>query len=236
MPIDPDTGRYYAGPDESHRTEVAPTVLTADLTAPAWVTAEIEEVYAQLGKHAYYRTALAGANNDLDWIARAPGAGGLALSVEYINPGANNAALSVTFASSKATVHLATGSGGAITTTAQDIIDYVNGNEAASVVEQDFIVQVAPGNDGTGVVVALAAQTLADWAGTTPTLDVTLETTADDGATWYTLGSFPQQVAVGATVARAFSGLGQQCRWKLDLGGITPVVAASVSTDVRREY
>lgn len=55
-------------------------------------------------------------------------------------------------------------------------------------------------------------------AGTTPTLDVRLETRITGDATWYTVDSFPQQ-NTDVTVGRAFGPLGDECRWAWTIGG-----------------
>lgn len=73
-------------------------------------------------------------------------------------------------------------------------------------------------------------------AGTTPTLDVRLETTVDDGATWYTVGSLPQQTGVtGARVARAFAPVGQRCRLAWTIGGTTPSFTFDVQVETNRD-
>jgi hypothetical protein len=65
-------------------------------------------------------------------------------------------------------------------------------------------------------------------AGTTPTLDVRLETRITGDATWYTAGSFPQQ-NTDVTVGRAFGALGDECRWAWTIGGTTPSFTFSIS-------
>lgn len=63
---------------------------------------------------------------------------------------------------------------------------------------------------GTLVVTAVA--------GTSPTLDLTLETTVD-GTNYYTAGTYPQQGATTTGVAREFAPLGNTSRWKWTIGG-----------------
>lgn len=115
-------------------------------------------------------TALAGANNDVVFTdARATATagtnaslGGGTVSVRYVDPGANNAALSVSTAvdgdgNAVITVNLATNGSGTITTTASQLITAVSQNATAS---EYVSVALASGNDGTGVVTALAQTAL----------------------------------------------------------------------------
>lgn len=67
-------------------------------------------------------------------------------------------------------------------------------------------------------------------SGTTPTLDVTLETKTDTGD-WYTVGAFPQQTGIVANVGRVFTGLGDQIRWKWTIGGTTPSFTFTVDAE-----
>lgn len=72
-------------------------------------------------------------------------------------------------------------------------------------------------------------------AGTSPTLDLTLETTADGGTTWYTAASFPQQTGTTATpVARVCGPVGSKCRWKWTIGGTSPSFTFTVTTSAPR--
>lgn len=69
--------------------------------------------------------------------------------------------------------------------------------------------------------------------GTSPTLDVALETTFD-GTNWFTAGSFAQKTAVSSEF-KSFAGLGSQARWKLTVGGTTPSLTHTIDTTyVRR--
>lgn len=70
-------------------------------------------------------------------------------------------------------------------------------------------------------------------SGTSPTLDVTLETTAD-GTNYYTAGTFPQQTGV-ATVARVIGDLGLTSRWKWTVGGTTPSFTFTITATADRE-
>lgn len=110
-------------------------------------------------------TALTGTNNDLTYTAKAGGneadnadyAAGNAVTVAYVVAGTGTA-LSVDVTASAITVNVATDGGGAATSTAAQVRDAVNGDtEAAALVTAEN----ATGNDGTGVVTALAATPLA---------------------------------------------------------------------------
>lgn len=70
-------------------------------------------------------------------------------------------------------------------------------------------------------------------SGTTPTLDVRLETKTDTGD-WYTVESFPQQTDTVANVGRVFDGLGDQCRWAWTVGGTDPSFTFSVDAETER--
>lgn len=110
-------------------------------------------------------TNLTGNNNDLDFTAVAAGAGGNDITVAYVDPAANDAALGVVVTDTAIVVNLATDSGGLITSTAADVDAAIDALPAAAAL-------VTPANkaanDGTGVVTAMAATALA--GGLTPTL------------------------------------------------------------------
>jgi hypothetical protein len=83
----------------------------------------------------------------------------------------------------------------------------------------------------------LASLNITAVSGTSPTLDVRLETTADGGATWYTVASFPQQTAAtGTPVARVFAPVGAQARFAWTIGGTTPsfTFAVTSSGDIKK--
>lgn len=84
---------------------------------------------------------------------------------------------------------------------------------------------------------ALATLTVTAASGTSPTLDVRLETTADDGASWYTAGSFPQQTAATTAPhpARIFAPLGSQARFAWTIAGTTPSFTFGVTVSADRD-
>lgn len=121
---------------------------------------ELMTLVDQVAVQASFTTALAGANNDTVWNADSeyPGSKGNAIQFEYIHTMSPNLPLLITVVDKKVNVRLATSGASAIITTANDIIAAVEAHpEARRLVhlERDA------GNDGTGVVIVLATQTLA---------------------------------------------------------------------------
>jgi hypothetical protein len=105
-------------------------------------------------------TALTGVNNDLTFLAKTAGTAGNSITVALVATG-NDTPLSVDVASSAITVNLATGSGGAVTSTATEVRNAINVDaEAAALITASL----APGNSGSGVVTALSAANLAGGA------------------------------------------------------------------------
>lgn len=109
-------------------------------------------------------TALTGNNNDLDFTAATAGADGNDITIRYVDPAANSQALAVSVVGSAITVSLATDGAGVITSTAAQVDAAIDALPAAAAL-------VTPankaGNDGTGVVTAMAAAALT--GGMTPT-------------------------------------------------------------------
>lgn len=104
-------------------------------------------------------TSLTGSDNDLVFTSLLYGAAGNAITVEYVDPGENDASLSIEVNGTAIVVNLATDSGGLITSTAAEITTAIEADAAA-----DALVSVANsgGDDGSGVVTALAETALAD--------------------------------------------------------------------------
>lgn len=111
-----------------------------------------------IGNRATLTTALAGANNDITLIARTPGTAGNSITFRIVVAGASTP-LSVSVAGSAITVNSATNGSSAATSTANDVVRALLANAAASVLVWSQL--AVPGNDGTGVVVALGATNLA---------------------------------------------------------------------------
>jgi hypothetical protein len=81
----------------------------------------------------------------------------------------------------------------------------------------------------------LGTLTVTAHAGTTPTLDVALETTVD-GTNWYTVGAFPQVGDANlAATGRAFAPLGNQARWKWTIAGTSPSYTLSIAVSEKRD-
>lgn len=110
-------------------------------------------------------TALAGVQNDLTFTSRAARhqqESGNAVRVRYVVAGASTP-LTVAVAGNDITVNVATSSGSVATSTAAQVRDAVNASVPASAL---VTAALATGNDGTGVVAALAYTNLtggSDW-------------------------------------------------------------------------
>jgi tripartite-type tricarboxylate transporter receptor subunit TctC len=111
-----------------------------------------------LGNRATLTTATAGANNDITLIARAPGTAGNSIRFRVVVAGASTAA-SVAVAGNDITFNSATSAGSAATSTAKDMVTALLASDAAKALVWPQIPQ--PGEDGSGVVVALAYANLA---------------------------------------------------------------------------
>lgn len=102
-------------------------------------------------------TALAGSNNDLTFTAKRGGTWGNSIQVAYIDPGGTTATLSVVVSGFLITVNLGR-TASAIDTTANAIITAIaRAADAAALVD----VENAGSDDGTGLVIALTATSLA---------------------------------------------------------------------------
>jgi flagellin-like hook-associated protein FlgL len=97
-------------------------------------------------------TDLAGADNDLNFSARAAGTEEEAIHIRYLDPGAVGQALSVSVSGREITVHLATDATGAVTSTAAQVMAAVNADVAASALVQ---ASLAGWDDGSGRVSAM---------------------------------------------------------------------------------
>lgn len=67
-------------------------------------------------------------------------------------------------------------------------------------------------------------------SGTTPTLDVRLETSLDAGTSWQTVAAFAQATAA-TTKNKVFGPLGDSCRWAWTVAGTTPSFTFSVAAE-----
>jgi hypothetical protein len=104
-----------------------------------------------------------GDDNALVYTAVQYGARGNLISIAYVNPSANNAALAVTVSGQAISVSLATNGGGSITSTAAQVLAAIEAHPVASTM---VTVADAADNDGSGVVTAIAADFLEGGEGT----------------------------------------------------------------------
>jgi len=129
---------------------------------PGGVIADnLAELTPKKGAAATLTTALGVANAELVFTAKTRGAAGNDITIEYVDPVEANAAVAVEVDGTAIKVLLVPGGGGAITTTANDIIAAFVDNTLVSVAKK-------AGNDGSGVVTAMAATALAGGQDSTP--------------------------------------------------------------------
>jgi hypothetical protein len=110
-----------------------------------------------------------GDDNALLFTARVYGVEGNAISVVYVDPAANDAALAVSVFRDAITISLATGEAGAIESTAAEVKAAVEANAASSALVAVTIVEgdgEGSSDDGSGVVTAMALAALENGAGT----------------------------------------------------------------------
>lgn len=108
-------------------------------------------------------TLLTGTNNDLTFRARKAGVGGNSITIALVDPPGNNVPLSVAVVGNAITVTLATDGASVITSTAAQVRDAINASFAAYSLVYAVL---AAGNDGTGLVTALASTPLTGGADT----------------------------------------------------------------------
>jgi hypothetical protein len=110
----------------------------------------------------------AGDDNALTFTAVAYGTGGNSITITYVDPAANDAALGVVVAGSAITVNLATDGGGVITSTAAMVLAAIEASGPASALVDVAIDTGDSGvaDDGSGVVTALASAPMTGGAGT----------------------------------------------------------------------
>lgn len=172
-------------------------------------------------------TSLAGANNNLRYAAVTAGVIGNSNTIAYVDPSANNAALSVVITNNSTyitvVVNLATNGSGTITSTANDILVALQAQGTAF--SNYLTVAFAPSNNGTGVVTALAATPLAGGAATGSNDGVVnLSWTAVTGATGYEVyGRTSGSELLMATITNPATLTYQ------DTGAITPAGALPVA-------
>lgn len=107
--------------------------------------------------NAQYETELTGDDNDLIFQALVEGEPGDAISIEYVDPGAANQAMSIAVTGNKITVSLATGISGQITSTAEEIADAINSHGTARTM---VTAELQSGQSGSGRVTAMTEKSL----------------------------------------------------------------------------
>lgn len=112
----------------------------------------------RVGVKAFLTTAFAGANNDLTFRAKKFGVAGNSIRVAFVVP-ASVQPLNVVVAGNDITINVGTSAASTPNSTAEQVRNQVNGHPtAALLVSAEF----ATGNDGTGVVAAMALTNLAN--------------------------------------------------------------------------
>jgi hypothetical protein len=109
-----------------------------------------------------------GDDNALTFTARAYGASGNGITIAYVDPGAISQSLAVSVNDQNVTVSLATNGGGTITSTAADVLAAINASGPASALMTVAIntADTGTGDDGSGVVTAMARAAFTSGAGT----------------------------------------------------------------------
>lgn len=229
------SGRWYNDPERCARAEFTPRVLTTTTTY-VFDSEDIEVLLGTLHTHEFLRTSIAGANNDLDWVATTDQTS--TVTVAYAVAGTSTPlSIAVDTSNKTVTVNVATNASGGATSTANDVLAAAKKNPVAGQLLSLCIPSLAAGNDGTGVLAAMTATDLGAWSGSSPTVDVKLETSVD-GTNWYQVGAaFSQRTSAVAAAkeGRAFAGAGNQLRWNIALGGTSPVVAVSMTAQDKPE-
>jgi len=127
-------------------------------------------------------TGIVGSNNAILWTAKVPGAAGETIKVQLLDPSANSQDLAVSVVGNTVVASLKTGSGGAIESTAAQVIAAVN----AHLVAKTLVIAANSGaSTGAGVVAAVAATALdngADW-NVTPSCILAEDVDVTDGDT-----------------------------------------------------
>jgi hypothetical protein len=160
----------------------------------------------------------------------------VALVTATLAPGSSGAGKPAVFSAthlsgSLITVSLATGVAGAITSTSASVKAAIEANSAAAAA---VIVQHASGNDGSGVVTALAETALTGPAGTSPTLDVVLNEGSSTITSLSENAAFAQKTTA-TTEFKKFLSVASYGQWAFTLGGTSnPAFAVSINAAYRR--
>jgi hypothetical protein len=225
MPFNKNNVFYQDPVDIGALAPVVKTVAQAENLA-AFDFEDAREIVAMLGVHEFYQTALAGANNDLDFIAKQAGVNSPVVRITFTVAGASTP-LSIAVVGSDITVNVATNAGSAATSTAAQVKAAIDASAAASAL---VTVNLQAGNDGTGVVTALAQQTLI--APPATTIDLKLQVSFD-GITWTDQFAFTQKVNAAGAETKSASALPTKGRYVLTIGGVTHIAAVSITSKYR---
>ncbi len=118
------------------------------------------------GTQAALTTAFATPDANVILKAKTPGTGGNAITIEFADDGPSTP-FSISVVGTAITFHLVTDGGGVITLSGQGIIDGIPSSPEALALIGGTL---APGNDGTGVVSAMAPTNLSGGSGSTASL------------------------------------------------------------------
>jgi hypothetical protein len=228
MPVT-SSGKWYQGVVGLPGASIGPKVYGSTTTETAFAVEDAFSLEAQVGAHSFYRTSLTGTNNDLDIIAKAPGDLS-ALQFRIVN-GGNSQSLSVAYTTNLVTVNVATTSGGVITSTAAQVLAAINAADSAAA--PYVVANLTTGNDGTGLVTALSAQSLVNSSGTSPTADVTMTASVDGSTDYANILTVPQITTARAYYKRLTNHVSANgtmtAKWTVTIGGsATPLLALSL--------
>lgn len=208
--------------------EITVTLATNAAGAITSTAAQVIAAWSASAANAVATAANAAANDGTGVVTEYDAAmlgGGIAstdINVAFVVAG-NNTPLTVGVSGNNVTVNVTTGAGGAATSTATQVASAINASAARDL----LYAAVQFGNDGTGVVAAAASAPLVGPQGTTPTLDVTLQTDHGDGV-WRAVKAYTQKNSLSAD-RDTFGPLGDRLRWHIVVAGTGPVFAGSIS-------
>lgn len=128
--------------------ETGPRPIRVARTSVIGIVGTAENAQAAIAATLSIGTGAAG----IEFTAQSAGAAGNDISIAYVDPGANSAALGIVVSGNAITVNLATDAGGAITSTASEVQSAIDADNDASA----LVATALPG-DGSGTVSAAAA-------------------------------------------------------------------------------
>ncbi len=144
------TAMFRVSEDGGKTWGPADAYLASTLTTNIWNT--------DLG-HAALNTNLIGNDNDLQFVALAPGTAGNGIQIEYVHPGAGyGPPTDITVTDDRITVNLETDAAGNIVATAQDVMNAINAHPTASQMVTASLTD--PDGGGTGLVTEMGLTSL----------------------------------------------------------------------------